>query len=381
MPQQCHVVKMVEFLNNGSGDRLLIRIVRKLTIEPGSLLWLSLLTLPLGLPAYPQAQQPPVVQAPGTESPVIPQLLSAGSISGTVMDGTGAVILGAQITLTRAGQSAPQQMLSGDYGQFSFANVLPGTFQIGITASGFAVRTFTGILRSGQVYIVPCTLAPETLRTEIVVTVPLKEVAEEQIKAQEKQRVLAVIPNFYVSYVRDAAPLTSKQKFRLAWKTMIDPVTFALTGATAGVQQAQDDFSTYGQGAQGYAKRFAASYADNVAGTFIGSAILPSLLKQDPRYFYKGTGSTGSRILYALSSSVICRGDNLRRQPNYSAILGSMASGGISYLYYPAQDRGAARVFGNVLFSIGEAAVVNLFQEFVIRKFTTNVPKRKSSHP
>jgi len=358
-----------------------MRIARKLTIETGSLLWLSLLPLALGFPAHLQPQQPPFVQAPGTESPVIPQLLSAGSISGTVMDETGAVILGARVTLTRAGQSAPQQMLSGDYGQFSFANLLPGTFQIRITASGFAARTFTGILHSGQFYIVPCALAPETLRTEVVVTVRQEEVAEEQIKAQEKQRVLAVIPNFYVSYVPNAAPLTSKQKFRLAWKTMIDPVTFALTGATAGVQQAQNDFSAYGQGAQGYAKRFAASYADNVAGTFIGSAILPSLLKQDPRYFYKGTGSTGSRILYAISSSVICRGDNLRRQPNYSAILGSMASGGISYLYYPAQDRGAGRVFGNVLFSLGEASVVNLFQEFVIRKFTKNVPKQNPSDP
>jgi hypothetical protein len=193
--------------------------------------------------------------------------------------------------------------------------------------------------------------------------------------------VLAVIPNFYVSYVANAAPLTSRQKFQLAWKSMVDPVTFALTGATAGVQQAQNDFSAYGQGAQGYAKRFAASYADNASGTFIGGAILPSLLKQDPRYFYQGTGSTKSRILYAISSAVICRGDNLNRQPNYSAILGSMASGGISYLYYPAKDRGPALVFENVLVDIGETGVVNLLQEFVIRKFTSNVPKQNPSHP
>ena len=380
MPQQRHMMKMMEFLNHGSGNRLLIRIVRKLTIRPGGLLWLSLVTLPLGFPAYLQSQELPLVQAPRTEPPVIPPLVSAGSISGTVTDETGAVIPGAQVTLTRAGQSTPQQMLSGDYGQFSFANVLPGAFQIRITASGFAARTFTGILRSGEIYTVPGTLAAGTVHTEVVVTVPQK-VAEEQIKAQEKQRILAVIPNFYVSYVPHAAPLTSKQKFQLAWKTMVDPVTFALTGITAGAQQAQNDFSGYGQGAQGYAKRFAASYADDAIGAFIGGAFLPSLLKQDPRYFYKGTGSTGSRILYAISSSVICRGDNLSRQLNYSAILGSMASGGISYLYYPAKDRGAALVFENVLVGIGETGVVNLFQEFVIRKFTSNIPKHNSSHP
>ena len=98
------------------------------------------------------------------------------------------------------------------------------------------------------------------------------------------------------------------------------------------------------------AKRYGAGYADIVTGTFIGSAILPSLLKQDPRYFYKGTGSTRSRILYAIANSVICKGDNGRWQANYSSILGSLAAGGISNLYYPAQDRnGAGLTFENAL--------------------------------
>jgi hypothetical protein len=207
------------------------------------------------------------------------------------------------------------------------------------------------------------------------------EVAQAQIRAQEKQRVLSVIPNFYVSYIPDAVPLGSKQKFELAWKTMIDPVTFAVTAATAGAQLAQDDFNGYGQGAEGFAKRFGAAYADNATGTFIGGAILPSLLKQDPRYFYKGTGGTGSRLFYAITRAVICKGDNGRWQPNYSAILGSIASGGISNLYYPEKDRGAALVFENALVSTGETAVVNVFQEFVIRKFTTHVPKIDPAHP
>ena len=184
--------------------------------------------------------------------------------------------------------------------------------------------------------------------------VSLVEVAEEQIKIEEKQRVLGVLPNFYVSYIPDAAPLTSKQKFKLAFRTVIDPFTFVSVGGAAGIQQWQNHFKGYGQGAQGYAKRFGAGYGDTVSGTFIGGAILPSLLKQDPRYFYKGTGSVPSRFLYAIANAFICKGDNRRWQVNYSNMLGSLAAGGISNLYYPPQDRdGAALTFENAALGIG----------------------------
>jgi hypothetical protein len=363
--------------------RLAVRTLRNFVMGPTSLVWLSLCTQSRGFPA--QTQQPPAAQSPRPElpEPVEPQLFMTGNVSGTVTDSTGAVVAGAQVTLTRADQSSPREVLSGSNGEFFFANVLRGTFEIRITASGFAAQTVSGKLRSGEFYIVPVsTLAPATLQTEIQVTASRVEVAQAQIQAQEKQRVLGVVPNFYVSYIPDAAPLTSKQKFELAWKTMIDPVTFALTAVTAGVQQANNDFGGYGQGAQGYAKRFGASYADNAAGTFIGGAILPSLLKQDPRYFYSGTGSARARFLHAVAQSVICKGDNQRWQPNYSAILGSLASGAISNLYYPEKDRGADLIFENVLVNTGETAVVNLFQEFVIRHFTTHVPKKpKPPHP
>ena len=150
--------------------------------------------------------------------------------------------------------------------------------------------------------------------TEVQVVVPRAEVAEEELKIEEKQRVLGVIPNFYVSYISDAAPLDSKQKYQLAWKSVIDPITIVITGAAAGLEQSQNAFSGYGQGAAGYGKRFGASYGDTVVGTFIGSAILPSILKQDPRYFYKGTGTTRSRFFYALANAVITKGDNKKWQ-------------------------------------------------------------------
>ena len=346
---------------------------------------ISLSVLAYSFPALAQSQPFPIAPVPDAVPSVTqqsPDPQSPGSISGTVLDETGAVVAGARVTLTRGDQSPPHEVLSGIDGQFFFANVAPGPFHVSIAAEGFAAQVSSGILHSGEVYFVPAsTLALATLSTDVQVTVSRVEIAQEQIKAQEKQRVLGVIPNFYVSYDPDAVPLSSKQKFELAWKTMIDPVTFAFTGINAGVQQAQNSFSGYGQGAEGYAKRFGASYADNVTSTFIGGAILPSLLKQDPRYFYKGTGSTGSRILYAIANAVICKGDNQRWQPNYSAILGGLASGGISNLYYPQKDRGVALVFEDTLIGTGETAIINLFQEFVVKKFTPHLPKYAASHP
>jgi len=278
------------------------------------------------------------------------------------------------VKLTRD-QSLDQTAQSADDGQFSLADVAPGSFHLTISAEGFAAQTFDGDLRSGESYVVPrIVLAIATAVTQIRVVPSQFEVAEEQIKEQERQRPLGFIPNFYVSYVPNAAPLTSKQKFALAGKVIVDPVTFGLTAAVAGLQQADNELGGYGQGVQGYAKRYGAAYADTVTGTLIGSAILPSLLKQDPRYFYKGTGSKRSRVLYALATSVICKGDDGRWQANYSAILGSLAAGGISNLYYPAHDRGAGLTFENTLIGIGSAAAANILQEFVIRRLTPNLP-------
>jgi len=287
------------------------------------------------------------------------------------------------VKLTREDQSLNQEVVSGTDGQFSFPNIAPGPFQLIVTAEGFATQTFSGILGSGDNYIVPQTaLVIAGDSAEVRVELSQTEVAEEEIKVEEKQRVLRVIPNFYVSYIPNAVPLTSKQKFKLAWKTTVDPFTFVLSGIIAGVEQAQNDFSGYGQGAQGYAKRYGAAYADGVTGTFIGSAILPSLLKQDPRYFYKGTGSKRSRILYAIANAVICKGDNGHWQANYSSILGGLAAGGISNLYYPAQNRnGAELTFETALIGTGASAAANLFQEFIVRKFTPKVPNNGPAKP
>ncbi len=298
--------------------------------------------------------------------------VSLGTLRGQVVDQNESFVLGARVELVREGHGEVAEVLTSNEGRFVFAGVDPGPFQIVISAEGFATHELNGVLHFGEVIeILPVSLGIAPTTTEVLVNVSKYELAEEQIKVQETQRVLDLVPNFYVTYQRDALPLSSKQKFELAWKSTIDPFTFASAAGIAGVEQATNSFKGYGQGTQGYFKRYGAAFADFSIGTVIGGAILPSLLRQDPRYFYKGTGPIRSRIYYALANSVISKGDNGRWQPAYSGILGSLASGGISNLYYPASSRnGVQLTFENTLFGIAGSAASNLLQEFVIRKLT-----------
>jgi hypothetical protein len=359
--------------------------LRRSFLSRGSLAFLILDVLFCGFPSLAFSQNPPAAPtATPSAGQQQNQLQILGHVTGTVLDSTGAAVAGARVKLKHEDQSSGPETVSGDDGQFSFSDVAPGTFQLTITAQGFSTQVSSGMLHPGEFCVVPqIQLAIATAVTEVHVGPSTTvELAEEQIRIEEKQRVFGVIPNFYVTYIPDAAPLTSKQKFKLAWKSTVDPVTFGLTGALAGIQQAQNDFSGYGQGAAGYGRRFGAAYGNEVSSTFIGGAILPSLLKQDPRYFYKGTGSVRSRVLYAMANAVICKGDNGHWQPNYSGIIGSLAAGGISNAYYPPQNRdGAELTFENTLIGIGTTAAVNIIQEFIVPRFTPNLPNRQASKP
>lgn len=309
-----------------------------------------------------------------------PDATQSGVIRGTIVDKTGTLLGGVHIKLTREGQSNAQEVISGDDGQFEMVNVPAGAFQLSLTAANYKTQTYSGTLHAGEVLAVPqITLELATEVTTVRVEETQVEIAQEQIHEQEKQRVLGVIPNFYVTYAKDAVPLNTKQKYELAWKSTLDPVTFVVTGAIAGVQQATNAYSGYGQGAQGYAKRYGATYADITIGTFIGSAVLPSVFRQDPRYFYKGTGSYKSRFYYAIANAVICKGDNMKWQLCYSSLLGSLAAGGISNAYYPSSDRGVGLTFENFGLGIAATAGVNLLQEFVLRDLTPHAKKKSNS--
>lgn len=286
--------------------------------------------------------------------------------------------------LTREGESSQPEVTSNGDGLFAFPHVAPGPFHLIVSSPGLASQELSGTVHSGEAFVTPVImLVIPTQVTEVRVGLPPEELANVQVKEEEKQRVLGVIPNFYVSYVPNAAPLTPKHKFGLAWKSASDPVTLVGVGVLAGLDQAADRWGGYGQGAQGYAKRYGASYADVFASTFIGGAVMPSILKQDPRYFYKGRGSKRSRFLYALASSIICKGDNGRWQPNYSEVIGSFAGAGMEALYLPAQDRrGSGFVVSSGLIRLGEVSLAGVLQEFVFPKLTPNRSTRSASrHP
>jgi hypothetical protein len=363
--------KTEQALSRGLSSRPIIRhgTISDL-FRPSSLLAIFLVFV---IPALIQAQQ-----APGVE--VLPA--QPGSISGTIVDMDGALIANVRVTCAPEG-AAPKEVLSNGDGYFICMNVPSGPFQLTFALSGFASQEKSGVLHPGENYEIPqITLAVGAATVDVEVRLKPAEVAEEQVEVEEKQRIFGAIPNFYVSYVPDAAPLTSKQKYKLAWKSSIDPVSFGITAVIAGFEQWDNGYGGYGQGVQGYAKRYGAAYADLVSSTFIGGAILPSLLKQDPRYFYQGTGTRMSRLRHALASAVICKGDNGRWQPNYSGIIGGLASGAISNFYYPDNDRnGLGLTFENAAIGTGEGAVVNVIQEFIIRRLTPHAPGPEPGKP
>src|SRR5215469_11384097 len=153
-------------------------------------------------------------------------------------------------------------------------------------------------------------------------------------------RVLGIIPdNKIVPQASVIQPLTTREKFNLAFKDSIDPFTFASAGFYAGISQLHHDDAGYGLGAAGYSKRFAASYGDQVIGNYFTEAVFPTLLHQDPRYFRKGTGSKWSRFQYAVTRTIITRTDTGKRSFNYSEFFGNAAAASVSSLYYPASER------------------------------------------
>jgi hypothetical protein len=296
------------------------------------------------------------------------------TLNGQVTDETGAALPGANVTLKSDDSTATVEAVSGADGRFSLADVPAGSFRLTVSAADFAAQTLSGVLAPGETSLLPpvrLTLYVGTVRVDV--TPAQAEIAEQQIKQQERQRVLSVFPNFRVSYLPDAAPLNSRQKFQLTWKTVSDPTRFLSVGVIAGIQQARNDHSGFGSGPEGYARRYTALYATILTGSLISNVVMPIVFQQDPRYFYKGTGSTSSRMGYAISRAVVRKGDNGRWQPDYSRILGHLAAGAISNFYYPAADRrGIGLTLGNAALGIGGAAAGNLMQEFVLRRLTTH---------
>jgi len=300
----------------------------------------------------------------------------SGIIVGTVTDVNNGTVPSATVVLDGPTLKDSRTVVTKDNGFFQFNDVAPGTtYHVTVTAQGFANWSSPDVtLKPGQYLILTGSkLAIAQALTTIDVASPAaspEEIAAEQVKAAEQQRIFGFIPNFYVNYDgNNAAPLTSKLKFKLALKVLVDPVTFLGVAGFAAINQAADN-PNFQEGAKGYAERFGAGYADGAINIMVGGAILPSLLHQDPRYFYQGTGTNKSRALHALSSPFVCRGDNGRLQPNYSTIGGDLASAALANAYYPESNRGVGLFLGNFLIGTGQRALANVAQEFILRRIT-----------
>jgi hypothetical protein len=345
---------------------------------------LSALQVSVLLPEAPQPQSAPaessVKQTTGQQSQnsqpshLIVLQQETGSMSGTVSDAYGDVIPGAMVTLDGPGPEDHRQVVANDTGGFAFDGLRGNaSYRVTINAKGFVTWTSAGIILAPGQYVLlkDAELKIEGEQTSVTVYGSTEQIAVEQVHLEEQQRVLGFIPNFYVVYdSKNAVPLTTKLKYKLAMRVSVDPVSIAAVTSMAGIKQAANT-PDFVQGAKGYGQRVGAIGADSFSDILIGGAVLPSLLHQDPRYFYQGTGTTKSRLRHSLFSPFICRGDNGKSQPNYSSLGGDLASSALSNVYYPQSNRGAGLVFGNFAIGTVERMLSGYAQEFILSKFTS----------
>ncbi len=331
----------------------------------------------VGVPSFSQAPaqvSSSLISVPSS-LPETPQVQGAAKISGTVSDLNTGPVSGAKVTVTTLGESGERSGTTDGQGNFSVQNLPAGRYKVTIAAAGF--QTFTSqemYLDANEAKTLPAvTMRLATANQEVEVTISKTQVAEGELKQEESQRLLGIVPNFYTSYLWEAAPLDTTQKFRLAAHSAFDPLAFVGVGIVAGIEQWKNTYPEYGRGAAGYGKRYGAAFADEATGRFLASAVFPAILHQDPRYYYKGTGSVAARAGYALSRAFVTRTDRGGNAPNYSLFLGRLGAGAIANLYHQG-DRGVALTFENAGANLAGHAVDNLLREFLFKRVTPNVP-------
>jgi hypothetical protein len=344
----------------------------------------AIVSAPADSSVLPDAPQPPQKSISAcTDSPSGCPQASAATLTGTVLDLNRDVLQGARVTVTAQSGFVSRSAQSGNDGQFAFTGLPPGVYKLTVTAPGMSPFTSDDIaLQAGEARILPpVTLAVSGGSTSITVNGNKEQLAEQQLHIALQQRIGGVIPNFYSTYDWNAPPMEAKQKLQLSLRSIFDPVAFLTVAGLAGAEQYKNVFPAYGSGIEGYGKRYGAAFANHASGILLGRAVYPAIFHQDPRYFYKGKGSIGSRALYAVSAAIIARDDDGRWKPNYSRVLGNFSAAAISNLYYPAADRGASLVLFNGLASTGADAVANLIREFVLKQITSHVPETPNDEP
>ena len=303
-----------------------------------------------------------------------------GSIQGTVTDPSDAPIFGAVVAVE--GADGNRRMTATDVeGAFKISSLTLGNYSIRISAAGLSDWTVENVRPAvnpeSNPLIAVLQVAPEV--TTVTVGVSTNEVAAAQLSQELKQRVLGIIPNYYVTYENNAAPLSSKQKLHLGLRTLVDPTTFAAAGITAGIQQSMNSYHQWGQGSQAYAKRLGAAYGTVATNIMITSVLAESAFHQDPRYFYSGQGTKAQRAWYAIESAFRVKGDNGKWQPPYAGVSGAIAAAEISQLYYPGSRTQYTLLGRSLMFHFAGLVGLNLAEEFLLKKVTHHVPEVRSA--
>jgi hypothetical protein len=292
----------------------------------------------------------------------------------------GDLVPGATVVLNDVSSEDRREVTADDTAAFKFDSVKPGiSYEVSVHVKGFSAWTSPAVVLEPSQFLILDTihLKTEGESTSVTVYGSTQEIAVEQVHLAERQRVFGVIPNFYANYDgENAVPLTTKLKFKLAMRVATDPVTILGVGLKSGIDQAANR-PDYAQGAKGYGQRFGANAAGEFSDILLGGAILPSLLHQDPRYFYQGTGGTRSRLKHAMASPFICTGDNGHRQINFSSMGGVVGATALSMTYFPDSNRGTGDFF--VAFGISEVERVfaAIAQEFIIPRFTPSLKRSR----
>jgi hypothetical protein len=178
-------------------------------------------------------------------------------------------------------------------------------------------------------------------------------------------RIFEVLPNYgTVENAKDLPPLRSGQKFRLATAGVFDWAAFPFNGVLSGIAQAKNDPKEWGQGWGAYGKRYGASFADNSIGTYMTTAIFPSLLREDPRYYQLGKGSFAHRAYHGVNRLFVTRTDSGHDRFNYSESIGNAAAAAISNIYHVPGDRTASRNATTFAFLILYDGLSNELKEF-----------------
>ena len=335
---------------------------------------LTLCSLLLPLASHGQSLLP---DAPDAASAMPAQQATSapgtGTIAGVIVDSTGAAVSGATVTLVRIDGSRTRVAQDSAHGEYGFEGLRHGDFELSVKAPGF--QTYTSAIftiAQGQNYRPPTIQLVVGMDTEVSVS---SNAAEIELKQEEKQKVLGIIPNYYVVYSPDPVPLSTRQKFRLTFADTFAPIGFVGAAFAAGIEQSANTLPGYGDNAASYFKRYAQVYGDGLSSDILSHGVFPTIFHQDPRYYYMGTGTKKARVYNALKFSVVAHSDRGKLMPNYSYVLGAVGSGALSNLYYPHADRGVGRVFINGGLVIAGQAVNNLIQEFVAPYFTTHNAK------